>query len=129
HVVGAERFAVAPGDARAQLDRQRLVVGAVLVALGEPGVLLVGKGAVEGERLVDQHRAALVVRADRVRVPDLVLGELALLHRAARDVGEGPIARNVGQRRGSCRGRLGGGGGRRRRAGGRGGGGRCASSG
>ena len=37
-VLGAERLAVAPGDAGAGLDRQLLEVGAVLVALGQPQV-------------------------------------------------------------------------------------------
>ena len=42
-VLGGERLAVAPGDPGARLDRQLLVVGAVVVALGEPHDLLSAK--------------------------------------------------------------------------------------
>ena len=93
-VLGAERLAVAPGDAGAGLDGQLGVVGVVLVALGQPGDRLVGEGAVEGERLVEETEAVLVVGADGVAVPELVVdvGRLRVLA-PAQD--QRPVAGNL----------------------------------
>ena len=91
-VFGAERLAVAPADAGTGLDRQPLEIGRELIALGEPHLGLVGEGAVIGERLIDQVRAVLVVGADRVRVPQLVVRVFAL--NAAVQVHQRPVARD-----------------------------------
>ena len=92
-VLGRERLAVAPIDPGAGLDRKLLVVGAVRVALRQPQSLLVGKGAIERERFVDDIPAELWVRADHVGAPELVLGMLSLA--AAADGHQGPITRHV----------------------------------
>ena len=60
-VVGGEGLAVAPGDVGAGLDGEGLVIGRVLVALGQPHRRLVDEGAVEGQRLAGHVRAELVV--------------------------------------------------------------------
>ena len=93
HVLGGERLAVAPGDARTGLDGQLLVVGTVLIALCEPHDRLVGEGAVEGERLVDDVAAELRIGADDIRTPEVVLGVLALGAAAHGD--ERAVARHV----------------------------------
>ena len=71
-VLGGERLPVAPGDARAGLDRQLLEVGTVLVALRQPHDRLVGEGAVEGERLIDDVAAELRIGADDIWTPKIV---------------------------------------------------------
>ena len=103
HVLGRERLAVAPVDPGAGLDGKFLVVVAVRVALRQPKGLLVGKGAIERERLVDDVAAELRVRADHVGAPELVLGMLSLA--AAADGHQGPIARHVLDFAGRYRGR------------------------
>src|SRR5581483_4376770 len=105
---------------RTRLDGQLLEVRAVLVALRQPEPLLVGEGAVVGDRLVVHVRAVLVVGADRVRVPELVVDVLAL-DAALAEVDQRAVARHLlqplrvhlGDAGGGLRGRA------RRRLGGR----------
>src|SRR5581483_2771196 len=105
---------------RTRLDGQLLEVRAVLVALRQPEPLLVGEGAVVGDRLVVHVRAVLVVGADRVRVPELVVDVLAL-DAALAEVDQRAVARHMlqplrvhlGDAGGGLRGRA------RRRLGGR----------
>ena len=85
--------------------------GAVLVALGQPEVFLVGERAVVGERLVEDAGPVLVVGADRVGVPQLEVDPPALAaadpHQAQRPVpgdglelgGGGPGQHGGGARR------------------------------
>src|ERR1700730_6111685 len=77
-VLGAERRAVAPGDAGTGLDGQAFEIGCELVALGEPHICLVGKGTVVGKRLIDEVGTVLVVGADRIRVPQIPVDPAAL---------------------------------------------------
>ena len=81
---------VMPG---AGLDGQLLVVGTVRVALRQPHDRLVGEGAVEGERLINDVAAELRIGADDVWTPKIVLGVFAL--GAAANRHKGPVAGNV----------------------------------
>ena len=92
-VLGRKRLAVAPCDAGARLDGEFRVVVVVAVALRQPEDFLVGEGAVERQRLVDDVAAELRVRADDIRAPELMLGVLAI--GAAADRHERPVARYI----------------------------------
>src|SRR5207244_8788998 len=117
HVVSAEGLAVAPLDAAAELDGQLFEVGAVLVAAGQPQVLLVAERAVERERLVGQVWPRLVVGTKCVGVPQIVVQVLTL--GTALGQQQGFAAGHFLQLAAARRGRRGGGGsgGRGRRGG------------
>src|SRR5262249_49782324 len=111
-VVSAERYSVAPLDPRTELDRKLLEVGAVLVTRRQPEIFLVAKCAEKRQRLVDQIRAGLMVRSERLcipEVPGLVLTLVASLRQDKRPVPRYvlELSRSRGgrsSRRGRCRG-------------------------
>ncbi|MEZ4635096.1 MAG: hypothetical protein R2856_09010 [Caldilineaceae bacterium] len=94
-VFGVEGFAVAPGDALTQVDRQLGEVFTILVAGGQPGDLLFslgGEGREEVEGFPQRGAADLVRGASGVGVAQAGVFELAGL--AAEHVDNGVCGRH-----------------------------------
>ena len=75
-ILGAKRLPIAPGNALTGDNGQLGAVFVVTIALCQPHDFFVGKGAVEGQRFVHNVGAGLVIGADGIGIPQLIIDVL-----------------------------------------------------